>query len=68
MKTLTVLFSLIISGSIFGSSFILPQKTVMTYNRIEDILKTIDPSILPHGPAQDEFTEELMLIVITSKF
>ncbi len=30
-----------------GSSFINPTKPVIVYNSIEDILKTIDPNILP---------------------
>ena len=57
MKTISlILINLVLSTVMFGSSFIIPTKPATVYNSIEDILKTIDPTILPHYPGQ-EFAE-----------
>ena len=59
MKTLLlILINMMISTLILGSSFILPPKTVSTYNSIEDILKTIDPAILPKFPYEQQFAKD----------
>ncbi|HMU08654.1 MAG TPA: hypothetical protein PKC54_01500 [Ferruginibacter sp.] len=39
----------------FGSFFPVSSKKIATYNSVEEILSTIDPNILPHGPVSDEF-------------
>jgi hypothetical protein len=49
-KLFLILIGIIISSAMFGSSFIIPTKPVTAYNSIEEILKTIDPNILPHTP------------------
>lgn len=56
MKKLSLLIiGLITSLSMFGSSFPVLPKKIKTYNSVEEILRTIDPNILPHGPVADEF-------------
>ena len=46
---------MITSLSMFGSFFPVSSKKIATYNSVEEILSTIDPNILPHGPVSDEF-------------
>lgn len=54
-KVSLFIISLFTSLSMFGSSFPVSPKKIKTYNSVEEILRTIDPNILPHGPVSDEF-------------
>ncbi len=40
----------------FGAKPITPEVKPVTYNSFEEILRTIDPTILPHQPASEEFS------------
>ncbi len=47
-----ILLWLTISLVAYSSSFPKPIKDVPQFNSIEDILRTIDPNILPHSPIE----------------
>ncbi|HNU87155.1 MAG TPA: hypothetical protein PKJ94_02650 [Ferruginibacter sp.] len=54
-KVSLLIIGLITSLSMFGSSFPVSPKKIKTYNSVEEILRIIDPNVLPHGPVADEF-------------
>lgn len=57
MKTITLIsIVLLISSTMFGFALNTPKRVLNT-SSIEEILRTIDPNILPHVPGEEQFGE-----------
>jgi K+-transporting ATPase A subunit len=68
MKRLFIItISLLVSLNIFGYSIPKSLKAAKPYNSVADILRTIDPSILPHAPAEPDELNAPYIQVLNQK-